>query len=144
MEQQIIRLAAPTRMQAEPGSEVRTPMRVGRRRRPARERAQLVIVAVIVVLTGCLVVGLTMLAAMRTAAPVPPRTDAGISRVGTVVLPSDGESCRRMAFENSGGAMWEIGSVRCGGAIPQDPQEAVRQRYSGGRLDAIRKGFSER
>jgi hypothetical protein len=65
-------------------------------------------------------------------------------RVGTVTFSSDGDNCRRMVLDNKTGQMVEIGSVRCAGSPPSSPEEAMQQRYSGGRLDAIRKSFSGR
>lgn len=117
------------------------------RRRAVRSRAHYVTggLCVAVLLAG-LAVGLPWLAGTRKAAQVTPPAEAGAVHVGTMLMALEGDYCRRMAFDNSSGAMWEVERIRCAGmdATPVDSAEAVRQRYSGGRLEAIRRSFADR
>ncbi len=123
-----------------------SPLRASIRGKSGRSSANrmLGIVLVTVMLAGF------ALAIPLLSAPPPPAVersrDVQSSRVGSITLAPDGEHCRRMALDNKTGRMEEVGRVRCVGvgAGSAHPEDVMRERYSGGRLEVIRKSFSER
>jgi hypothetical protein len=123
-----------------------SPLRASIQTKSGRSRSHVVLGSVLVVLMlGGFALLLPILAAN---APEPNRRARGpdpqAGRIGTVTLSPDGEHCRQMTLDNHTGKMVEAGRIRCATNIPVNAEEAVRQRYSGGRLDAIRKSFSDR
>ena len=93
---------------------------------------------------GAFAVVLPMLSARKPEASAPSARTPATARMGTVTLPSNGDRCRRMALDNQTGRMTEVERTRCLGSAAATPEDAVRDRYSGGRLEAIRKSFSDR
>jgi hypothetical protein len=76
----------------------------------------------------------------------PPQNQAGSRHLGTIQLSAEGDKCRRLLLDNKTGQVIGGKAVACGGNadVPFDPKEALKRRYSGGRLDAIRDSFSGR
>jgi hypothetical protein len=65
--------------------------------------------------------------------------------VGTIRFPTDREPCRELQIDNQTGRIERRQVDNCREVqIPADPQEAVRNRYSSGRLDAVRDSFKGR
>ena len=121
-----------------------SPLRASVRAKAGRSSANVVLGSLLVLFVlGAFAIALPMLSARKPETPEPSaRTPA--ARIGTVTLPSDGDGCRRMALDNQTGRMTEVERVRCVGSAAATPEDAMRDRYSGGRLEAIRRSFSER
>jgi hypothetical protein len=117
-----------------------SPLRTSARKESRRSTSNLLPGAVLItLLVGAFAL---LLQSLPSSAPKPPsKRDP---RVGIVTLSPEGEQCRRMALDNKTGRMVEMERLPCTGAPPNGPQEIMQQRYSGGRLEAIRESFSSR
>ena len=120
-----------TTRSARPKSRVRAP-KSGR-----SSRGFIVGGAAIMILLGG---GAILINAMQAHDPLV--SDGSRHQVGTITLAPEGEFCRQLAFDNTSGRMVEVGRIKCMGSDSGDPAQRVRDRYSGGRLEAIRKSFS--
>lgn len=69
----------------------------------------------------------------QQAADPPQRTE------GVITFAREGDACRQVILDNSTGRLRDNGSVPCG--KPATPEERLRERYSGGRIDSIRDSF---
>src|SRR5262249_7207295 len=80
--------------------------------------------------------------------PAPDQLDtaAAAKSIGTVRFMGEGQSCRELQIDNQTGRVSE--KKRAGDCketrTPTDPQEVMKSRYSGGRLESIRESFSGR
>lgn len=144
----------PAKMQSVEGSPPRgtdgnlnaSPLRASARRKSARSSSNMVLGSVLVmILLGGFALVLPHLGPKNAATAPPAQSrDERSGRVGTVTLSREGDHCRRMELDNNTGRMVEMDRVRCASEGPASPEDAVREKYSGGRIDAIRKSFSGR
>jgi hypothetical protein len=75
--------------------------------------------------------------------PAPPgAADANRHNVGTITLAPEGVYCRQLALDNRSGDLVEAGRIKCIGPGSVEPEQPMQDRYSGGRIEAIRKSFS--
>lgn len=77
---------------------------------------------------------------VRAEAPAAPRQITGRIKV----VPLDGTMCRQLSLDNDSGRVGDAATVPCKDPPPTDPREIMRYRYSGGRIDSIRDGFTKR
>jgi hypothetical protein len=71
-----------------------------------------------------------------------PEAATNTHNTGIITLAPEGQWCRQLSLDNRSGRMVEVGRVKCVGPGSVDPEQTMRERYSGGRLDTIRKSFS--
>lgn len=62
--------------------------------------------------------------------------------IGLITLAPEGVWCRQLSLDNRSGRMVEVGRIKCVGPGSVDPEQQMRERYSGGRIETIRKSFS--
>lgn len=96
-------------------------------------------VAIMIMLGGAAIV--LKLQADRGAAPSPQAVSAS-HNVGLITLAPEGAWCRQLSLDNQSGRMVEVGRIKCVGPGSVDPEQQMRERYSGGRIESIRKSFS--
>jgi len=64
--------------------------------------------------------------------------------VGTIRFAREGNMCRELTIDTRSGQMMNENRRPCEKPVSSDPKEQVKERYSGGRLDAIRDSFMSR
>jgi hypothetical protein len=88
--------------------------------------------------------GLFLLKDAAEAFRTPAADDGAAHRSVTIRLAREGDLCRQVTIDNKTGQMTDKGRLPCDKATPTDPKEQLKERYSGGRLDAIRNSFTAR
>lgn len=87
-------------------------------------------------------------AILSREAPAPLRASKGdaveMHAVGTIRFRPEGNMCREATIDTRTGQMISEDRRPCEKPVPSDPKEQLKERYSGGRLDAIRDSFRSR
>ncbi len=93
-----------------------------------------------------LMIGAGVFAFGDAAAPLRMSQDdrSGWHKVTTIKLPGEGNLCRHATIDNRTGQVTDKGRAACENPVPTTPEEQLRQRYSGGRLQSISESFKSR
>jgi hypothetical protein len=115
----------------------------GKRRKRTPDRIQAVVACVAMI--AILGLGYWLYRETASASRAADSAEAHADRsVGTIKLGREGDRCRHLTLDNRTGQIRDDGAQPCHRPVPGDPKEQLRERYSGGRLDAIRDSFRSR
>lgn len=129
-------------------TEVRPPAAQARRRSSAPKsgrssRGFILGTAALLIFASAWALLFKAIAAGRHASPADV-SEASRRNAGTIMLAPEGEFCRQLGLDNRSGRTVEMGRIKCTGTGAAAPTEGMRERYSGGRLESIRRSFSDR